>query len=707
VVSAGRQESVHQNRPVGQGTPSRTEIAFGTLYWAISLTLVAVLGTWLWPNEGLLARLSMDEGDGRQAPSNRTEIDPSLGADLLWRRPYSQLSRYAVEWTGYLLIDEATHREFALATTGAARLEIDGQLIVENPGGPRMPRQVGAADLDPGLHCLYLRYVHKSSPGGLTLLWAGTGNFAFIPATQLIPGEVWPAARRWRLLLPLAGMASLFVAAGLLFAPIRSQFRRARAAPSPLLESLLVALERPAVGLAVVLITGAAMRVLIWWCSPAILWPDSQVFYVTMRNIERGAWFAHDAYRTFLYPVLLTAVLGGRSPQSGSNLVAVQQALGLVAAAFFYDVARRVFTPLVALAGAVAFVLHPLQWFYELSVLSETLFTTVLALTLWVALRACDRRTELAGACLGLSLAALVLVRPVAQWFIVCPVAALIGCRPRPTVVAAVLVGFILPVGLWMSVNENHYGFAGVALGRGLGLYIRVFDVDLMIPPPDATDSSLRDLWVATRRRGQGPNSVRDTLNYDRGYSAAMADDAMYAFAKETAMRQPVRFALGTLVQWSRQIVSPAASVRTCNSPVGDYLCSGRSLGESLPGILNTPVARSVVRPFLIRYVLSSGVKMSAVALLACAGVLLGAGRGGHRGGIVLLAGAVAYFTLVPALSQYALDRYRLPIDELLFLWAAWAVRSVAVLSMARRSQWTGGRGADSIEAGTVPSPAG
>ena len=92
MVSAGRQESVHLVRPAGQGTPSRTEIAFGTLYWAISLTLVAVLGTWLWPNEGLLARLSMDEGDGRQAPGTRTKIDPSLGADLLWRRPYSQLS---------------------------------------------------------------------------------------------------------------------------------------------------------------------------------------------------------------------------------------------------------------------------------------------------------------------------------------------------------------------------------------------------------------------------------------------------------------------------------------------------------------------------------------------------------------------------------------------------------------------------------------
>jgi hypothetical protein len=165
--------------------------------------------------------------------------------------------------------------------------------------------------------------------------------------------------------------------------------------------------------------------------------------------------------------------------------------------------------------------------------------------------------------------------------------------------------------------------------------------------------------------------------------SAAAADERMYAFAKETALAHVPAFSGLTLVQWGRLVVAPLESIRRCPSPVGHYLCSGRSTGESLPSFPNAPSEPSRVREAAVAYVSQVRWPMLTISLLALvgAGVALSEATTLAPGALLLV--TIACMTLVPAVSQYPLDRFRIPIDALLFLLAAGGLRYLASVLVA------------------------
>ena len=187
------------------------------------------------------------------------------------------------------------------------------------------------------------------------------------------------------------------------------------------------------------------------------------------------------------------------------------------------------------------------------------------------------------------------------------------------------------------------------------------------------------DLWAMAETQRWSANRVRDELDYARGHTSATADEAMFLFAREALLAHPVAFGVNTLWQWGLQLGEPKSGVRTCASAVGPYLCSGRTEGESLPAFPNEPAAPSQLRRWVVAYVSRGSVPMLAVTASAWLG--LAAYLRSRRRNIVgaLLAVTVGYMTLVPALSQFPQDRFRLPVDALLFMFAAWGVRAIAV----------------------------
>lgn len=638
-------------------------------------------------------------------------LDATLSGGALAVAALDGRSGYSVEWNGALLVDRPGPYSFWITSDGATSLEVNGQVVVDNERGDRRGAVGGAVELPQGAHVLRVRFVDTSGRGRFNVAFAEPGAApASIPEALLRPDQAAAHVLAWRHLATLAGWGVVVAfAIGTAYLARRAIGPVAGSRVGHALARAALVFERPSAAVAIITAAGLAIRLLFLASTPAIVWADSHVFYTDVREVLRGAWTSHDSARTLLYPLYLAAVLGRtQSPALGTLAIAGQQLMGLLAAVLFYLVGRRAFTPLVAFGGALLFALEPLLLFYEISVLTEALFVFVLSLVLWAASRAIDRRTMSWGAALGLACALLVLTRPVAAWFAWCLAGALAapldgrrwGWKPA----VAMLLCYAAPIAWWMSVNQAQYGFRGVALGRGMGLYTRVFSIDRLLPPDPSRFPEMRELFYYGAVNGWSANRVRDELNFGRKLSGAAADEAMYQFALETVRHHPLTFATNTARQWVIQVADPADGMDTCPSPGGPYLCKA-PLEASLPAFPNAPPSRrSAARRFAATYATRG--RINSVLVFACA--LLGAWsyfRSTRRNTLGILLGvSVAYFTLVPAISQWPHDRFRLPVDALLFMFAAWGIRALAASWPAGPAR---GSGLETVEPEPdVPLPA-
>lgn len=513
-----------------------------------------------------------------------------------------------------------------------------------------------------------------------------------LSSAALAPAEVSYGGFLLRRTAPAGGAALavvLFVASGaggrrlwLRWQTKRATRRIARA---------LATAGRLRVAVALIVAVGALVRALMTVGSGVVLWPDSDVFLYTVQQILRGEFLAHDAFRTLIYPYFLAAFLWwGETPAAGTAIVAAQHALGLAAAWLFYRVGREVVGRRAALVAALVFSLHPLLLFYEASVLTEALF--VFAVSLFAVSGSALLRAPTAGRAIlvGIMSALLTLVRPVGQGIALAVALPLwcAGLRPRRALaltglVAAANLVAILP---WMAVNQQQYGFFGVATGRGLGLFTRVFEIDRLPPSPvSAFPDVARGYEPVQGRSSSVANLVLAHLRANHHYSTRQSDDAMYGFALEAIRQHPARFAWNSLIQWGRQIGTTFGDVRTCASETGPYLCSGRMIGEARAAF---PDAAHAGWPLLRRHIANglsrAQVRMEVIWPLALLGLVafLAAREGpaDRRAVGLMLAALAAYLTLVPALTQWPVDRYRLPADAVLFLFAARGAAEVMAL---------------------------
>lgn len=659
---------------------ARTPRLLAAAYWALAVVLAFSIGDRWRYDDGL--RLSAWRNASWSGPPAYEDLDTRLSNDLIGAVPFTLWPEFSIEWTGFLAIDAPGDYTFALDSDDGSTLAVDGTMVVDNGGVHRAHRVEGVRHLEAGLHAIAVRYFQAGERSRLLVQWAEPGKaFHPLPPSQLLPDAMSYTEYRLRALRPVAATLLALAASFGLYLGAWPLLRRLAASDAgAALDRLLEALERPRVALPVIGVVGLTARAAMLASTPGVLWPDSQVFYVTAREILGGHWASHDAYRTLVYPWLLALFAAvSPTPAAGMLFLAMQMLMGLGAALLFYDAVRRVVGPLPAVAAGVLFVVHATELFYEASVLTESTFTLALAITVWLTVRAVNAMSWRVAVVLGLSTALVVLVRPVAQWYVLVPLSACllarVPARGRALAAAVLLACYAVPLVWWMSVNQREYGFFGVALGRGMGLYGRVFDLDRLEPPDPSAQPELRHLWAFARSQQWSPNRVRDELNFERRYSGAEADDAMYRFAMETVRREPWRFAAGTMRQWVQQLAEPNSGLRSCPSGTGRFLCSGRSDGESLPLFPAEPATRSRLRAAVVRYIEEWQVPMAPVVALGVVGLLAVELLQPEA---LILAISIAYITLVPALSQVPQDRFRLPADPMIFAFAAAGVAALA-----------------------------
>jgi hypothetical protein len=607
-------------------------------------------------------------------------VDESISTDTLDNGTAGVWPAFSAEWTGAIVIDEPGNYQFSTISDDGSQLEIDDQLVVQNGGRHGPQEAIGQMTLAAGIHPIRLRY--EQAGGGFALaLNYGRGNdrLAPIPSSTLLPDTISYAQYRVRRLIPFAGA----IIAVLLWIAASHVLAR-RGPPAWLSRPVAPLLDRPGIALTILIVVAVAVRILMMLGSNAILWGDSDVFLESFGSIRHGHFFEHDPFRTLLYPYFLSAFLmWSGEPPMDQVIVGAQHVLGVIAAVGFFAAGRRAFGTRIALAGSLVFAVHTAQLFYENSILSETFFECVLALSLWVMLALVRQPSVSRAIAAGLACVVMIMTRPVAEYFFVIPLSlamfAATGWRQRAKV-AAVIVGlyaiFLLP---WASLNQREFGFFGVALGRGLGLFVRTFEIEHFDPPADTRYPEVREILAYGRATQYSPATyVRDELRR-RHHSAAQSDELMYRSAVEAASRRPIDFALGSLRQWWRQLGGPLGDEAVCAAPDGPYLCSARTVGYAREPFLNRPrSAHQPVRPWVVAYFRHVRIPMHVVSALAALGSVacLDLASDAVLQGLLLVL-TIAYFTFLPAVAQSPQDRYRLPADALLFILAAFGVATL------------------------------
>jgi Dolichyl-phosphate-mannose-protein mannosyltransferase/PA14 domain len=601
---------------------------------------------------------------------------PLLGTSLLSGTHFSTMCR------GWLFVDGPGKTTFLLASDDGADLFIDGQPILQNLGIHSLSAAVGQVWLVPGSHRVRIRYAQESGEYAFALAMAAEGGSLQSLEARAVARR--PLTRAEYLMRPFARSARngvWLLCVGCLAYWWRRELKRTWLSGARLLTAWhqkVVPHSRRALSIVLAIAIGA--RVLLTLTTYAILWPDSDLYYATALAMLRGEWASHEIFRTPLFPGFMALFLAeGATPAAGLWMITTQRLLGVLATAMVYRIGLAAFSPAAAFYGALLWTVSPLQLYYETTVTSEALFMSVLVFCVWLPIHLVRSRATWRFMSVGVLCAIATLTRPVGKGFIFVVLALtcwhMRGRRHLATALTAALAGYLLCVSPLMYANRQMYGFLGISRGEGLGLFMRAFDIERLDPPEVTNFPDVKDAYTAVRASFPYVHyHVRDELDYSRGYSAVGADRAMVGFALETIQSHPLEFAAGVAIDWIALFISPHRSVDICDSSSGPVLCAQRNVDASQPAFPNAPspgfagLKSLVASYFNVAYWL-----IPALTPLAFVGVVLSGIRppsGASSFGQALLIATVGYFTLIAVSFNTVEDRYRLPADPFIVLFA-------------------------------------
>jgi 4-amino-4-deoxy-L-arabinose transferase-like glycosyltransferase len=237
---------------------------------------------------------------------------------------------------------------------------------------------------------------------------------------------------------------------------------------------------------------------------PAPLWhePDTAGYVTAASQLVRTGRFGTveqpEIVRTPGYPLLLA--IGTAAGHVDVITIALQIAFGCLTVGLVYATAQVAFERReIALASAWFCACEPLSVLYASKLLSETLFTTLIAATLWLLARDARRPSWISLFAAAFAVAAAALVRPIAYflpgWLAL--VIFLGGCtwaaRWKSLVRAALfLIAAMAPLVGWQVRNNWVAGYAGFSAISDINLYyyeaVPVLAAQRGLAPPALAD---------------------------------------------------------------------------------------------------------------------------------------------------------------------------------------------------------------------------
>ncbi|MFA6108062.1 MAG: glycosyltransferase family 39 protein [Candidatus Latescibacterota bacterium] len=341
--------------------------------------------------------------------------------------------------------------------------------------------------------------------------------------------------------------------------------------------------------------------------------------------------------------------------------------------------------PGAGLAAGCLYALEPLSVIYASKLLSETLFTALLILSLYLLLRylRSESTPVLAGA--GAALSAAVYVRPVGYLLPVLVFAVLLArwwrrraSGRRPLWQTLLFLGLCASaLGAWQARNAvvaEYRGFAAVTAVNAYFYYgAAVLAAEEGVPYRQMQERlGYRDDEVYLARHPE-----------QRGWSQAERYRFLGREGTRLALSRPLLCARICLQGLVRVVLDPGG-VELLRL-FGQYPESGGMLGAILDRGL-VEVVRDTVRqhPEVGWVTLGTGVPLGICLILATV-ALLGPGR--LRGAPVACLVTAAGYLLLASAGPLALDRFRHPVMPILCLLAGHAAPAVAA---ALRARWSG-----------------
>ncbi|TNE57352.1 MAG: hypothetical protein EP344_11245 [Bacteroidetes bacterium] len=117
----------------------------------------------------------------RYGSVQKKEVVSSIALD-----PLCNLDKCGMTWKGYIYIPQTLGYQFFLESDDGSRLELDGQVVVNNDGDHGMEEKTGYAYLQQGWHQLQLYYFNSGGAAGLKVRYAPVnGTPQTLPAQTL------------------------------------------------------------------------------------------------------------------------------------------------------------------------------------------------------------------------------------------------------------------------------------------------------------------------------------------------------------------------------------------------------------------------------------------------------------------------------------------------------------------------------------------
>lgn len=442
-------------------------------------------------------------------------------------------------------------------------------------------------------------------------------------------------------------------------------------------------LEHATRPLVIVIIAAISVRLLMSLGTNGILWPDSRAYYRSAALIAKfGNFHWHEIYRTPFYPLFMSAFfwLFGQTELAGFLIISAQRLLGVFSVVLVYKIARKNFGPGVAFYSSLLLALHTLQLYYETTLHTEPLFTFLLLLVLYVCDKFFDQATSSRAALIGFLCGILTLTRPLGQF--VLPIVLIVFLlRERfssqwwktVAVSFSIFAAVLLP---WMFTNKVYYKFFGLSQDLGLNLFHRIIDVE-KIPPREKTEfPRVKRAWEA--------ETIQHEITYFHVYHQLLKE----RIRRVKADRMMASFAIETLTQESGKYFAPylknvvvtffdfffraRRSVQFCGDPNGSYMCTKNTLGQREKAFSNNAEnISSGKRAAVHKYFRVARLPMAFVSLLAMIGFVSALLHWRKSSPTILLTVLIPlYFALLTGIFNIPEDRFRLPMDPLLFVFA-------------------------------------
>jgi 4-amino-4-deoxy-L-arabinose transferase-like glycosyltransferase len=442
--------------------------------------------------------------------------------------------------------------------------------------------------------------------------------------------------------------------------------------------------------------------------APPFVTNDSLSYLLPGFDLLNSGTFAPILKRPPFYSLFISGVFA-LFGEDLRLLMLVQHLLGVGTVALAYGIGRLLFGTVPGLLAALLTALSGPIIVTEHYLMSEALFTFLLAAGLFAYFGGIRARSVgllmLAGALLGVA----ALTRPIAQLVLVLLLVGLPFLLPRwrPAIagVVTMLALFAVVVLPWMARNAAVQGTFAIAGGTGEGLAVRTIRYeqrfDFREPPGGDADRQLaraRRIYRDEAEEGSAfelARRLRDELNV----SEIEAERLMRTISLQAIMRQPVYYLTGTAGMLVQTFAGRTVRLRQDWLPWRNIAWDERV--QHLLPVESAVEQRGFAAAERLATLYDPARYAWLLAVFGIVGILAGMSRGRRP---ILILGGLVVTLLVAGAALIGIEwRYRFPLDPLINVLAAGGLVTSVRLALGR---WRRIRAGTSRAPGAISAPA-